>query len=45
MRHMFDQLLSIFYVIHDMSWNAYDAHNYGLVELINTVMEGAGCFR
>jgi hypothetical protein len=32
-------------VLHDMSWNAYYEGNYGLVEIVNAMMEGAGCFR
>jgi len=31
-------------VLHKMSWNAYFAGDYGLVEVLGHVMEGAGCF-
>jgi hypothetical protein len=38
-------VLNLCDVLHDMAWNAYDNRNYELVEVIDAVMEGAGCFR
>ena len=38
-------MLNLCDVLRDMAWNAYDAHNYALVEIVDTMMEGAGCFR
>ncbi len=44
-RYVQPAVLNLCDVLHDMSWEAYYAHNYGLGELINSMMEGAGCFR
>ena len=35
---------SICGVLHKMSWNAYFARNFELVEVLGNAMEGAGCF-